>query len=152
MTQKAIWTVPISPEEINRRARGTLSDHLGIRFIRVEPNALVAEMPVQEFTFQPMGILHGGASAALAETVASAAANYCIDPSQKVCVGMELNINHLKSVRSGVLTATAKPFHLGSTTQVWEIQIRDETERLIAISRLTLAVINNIPLVKKENF
>ena len=143
MTQKAIWIVPVSPEELNARGRGTLADHLAIRFTRVEKDALIAEMPVQEILSQPMGILNGGASAAFAETVASAAANYCIDPTEEVCVGIELNINHIKSVRSGILTATAKPFHLGATTQVWEVQIRDETGRLIAISRLTLAVIKN---------
>lgn len=149
MAQKAIWIVPISPEELNARGRGTLAEHLAIRFTRVEKDSLIAEMSVQESHSQPMGILNGGASAAFAETVASAAANYCIDPTQKVCVGIELNINHIKSVRGGVLTATARPFHLGSSTQVWEIQIRDEAERLIAISRLTLAIINTIPLVKK---
>ncbi len=147
MTQKAIWTTPISPEELNAHGRGTLTEHLAIRFIRVEKDALIAEMPVQETLSQPMGILNGGASAAFAETVASAAANYCTDPTQKVCVGIELNVNHIKSVRSGVLTATAKPFHLGSTTQVWEIQIRDETEQLIAISRLTLVILNRPALV-----
>jgi uncharacterized protein (TIGR00369 family) len=89
---------------------------------------------------QPMGIMHGGASAALAETVASVAANYCVDPS-KVCVGLELNINHIRPLKNGYADAVAKPLHLGKTTQVWEIKIYDPAKKLVSVARLTLAII-----------
>ncbi len=136
-----IWFAPFAVEELNERAKETLSDLLQIRFIEKGEDFLTAIMPVQKSTCQPMGILHGGASAALAETVGSAAANYCVDQNSAVCVGLELNINHLKSVREGWITATARPFHLGRTTQVWEIALFDITQKRVAISRLTLSVL-----------
>ncbi len=141
MAQKPIWTTPISVEEINKRARHSLSDHLGIEFTEIGDEHLTATMPIDPRTVQPMGILHGGASGALAETVGSAAANYCIDQNVKMCVGLELNINHLRQVRIGKVTGVAKPLHLGKTTQVWEIKIYNEERVLVAISRLTMAVI-----------
>jgi 1,4-dihydroxy-2-naphthoyl-CoA hydrolase len=141
MHQKPIWTSPVTAEEINTRARGTLSDHLGIEFTEVGDSHLTAEMPVDARTVQPMGLLHGGASAALAETVGSAAANYCVDQATKVCVGLDININHLRPVRIGKVTGVAKPLHLGKKTQVWEIKIYSEDKNLVAISRLTMAVI-----------
>jgi uncharacterized protein (TIGR00369 family) len=88
-----------------------------------------------------MGIVHGGATAALAETVASAAANYCVDPG-KVCVGLDLNINHIRAVSGGFVTAVAKPLHLGKTTQVWEIKIMNEAGQLISAARLTIAILS----------
>lgn len=137
-----IWITPLSLDEINKRARNTLCDHLGIEFTEVGDDHLTASMPVDERTCQPMGILHGGATCALAETVGSAAANYCIDQSQKVCVGLDINANHLRPVRSGsIIHAVAKPLHLGKTTQVWEIKIYNESKQLISVSRLTMAVI-----------
>ena len=137
-----IWITPLSLDEINKRARNTLCDHLGIEFTEVGDDHLTASMPVDERTCQPMGILHGGATCALAETVGSAAANYCIDQSQKVCVGLDINANHLRPVRSGSIShAVAKPLHLGKTTQVWEIKIYNESKQLISVSRLTMAVI-----------
>src|SRR3989344_2145815 len=136
---KSIWVHPLSLEEINRRAKNTLSDHLKIEFIKVGDDHLIARMPIESHTHQPMGIMHGGASAALAETVASAAGNYCVDQSTKICVGLELNINHLRPVRSGFIHAVASPLHLGKTTQVWDIKIHDETKRLVSVARLTLA-------------
>lgn len=141
MKKKSIWKTFFTPEEVNVRAEKSLSDHLGIRFIEVGDDFLIAAMPVDERTIQPMGMLHGGASAALAETVGSAAANYCVDQEAYVCVGLDLNINHLRAIQSGSVKAIAKPFHLGRTTQVWEIKIFNEREELAAISRLTLAVI-----------
>ena len=138
-----IWITPLSLEEINKRARNTLSDHLGIEFVAVGDDHLSASMPVDHRTCQPMGILHGGASCALAETVGSAAANYCVDQSQKVCVGLDINANHLRSVRSGsFVTAVAKPIHLGKSTQVWEIKIYNESKQLISVSRLTMAIMS----------
>ncbi|PIS03417.1 MAG: esterase [Chlamydiae bacterium CG10_big_fil_rev_8_21_14_0_10_42_34] len=136
-----IWKMPVSIDEINHRCRNTLCDHLGIEFTHIGDDHMTARMPVDRRTNQPMGIVHGGATAALAETVASAAANYCVDTS-KVCVGLDLNINHIRGVRSGFVLATAKPLHLGKTTQVWEIKIMNEAEQLISAARLTVAVIS----------
>lgn len=141
MPKKSIWTTPPHPEELNQRAKNTLSDHLGIDFISFGEDTLVATMQIDERTLQPMGIMHGGASSALAETVASAAANYCVDQKTFVCVGLELNTNHIRAVRSGKITATAKPFHLGRTTQVWEILIHNDEKQLVCVSRLTLSVL-----------
>ena len=136
-----IWITHLSLEEINKRARNTLCDHLGIEFIEVGDDHLTASMPVDARTCQPMGILHGGASCALAETVGSAAANYCVDQSQKLCVGLDINANHLRPVRSGSVIAVAKPLHLGKTTQVWEIKIYNEQKQLVSVSRLTMAIL-----------
>lgn len=135
-----IWTIPITVEEINHRCRNTLVDHLGIEFVAVGDQYLKAQMPVDQRTCQPMGIVHGGATAALAETVASAAANYCVEKG-KVCVGLDLNINHIRAVSSGFVTAMTQPLHLGKTTQVWEIKITNETGQLISAARLTIAII-----------
>lgn len=135
-----IWTVPVTVEEINHRCRDSLCDHLGIEFTEIGDEHLTATMPVDRRTLQPMGILHGGASCALAETVGSAAALYCIDPS-KTAVGLDININHIRTVRSGIITATARPLHLGKTTQVWEIKIYNEQKQIVSASRLTMAVI-----------
>jgi len=138
-----IWITPISLEEVNKRGRNTLVDHLSIEFISVGDDHLSAKMPIDARTTQPMGILHGGASCALAETVGSAAANYCVDQNHKVCVGLDINANHLRPVRSGsFVTGVAKPFHLGKSTQVWEIKIYNETNQLVCIARLTLAIMN----------
>ena len=123
MAQKPIWLTPINVEEINTRSRNTLSDHLGIEFTEIGDEHLTATMPIDRRTLQPMGIMHGGASCALAETVGSAAANYCIDQNTKRCVGLEINVNHIRQVRSGTVTGIAKPLHLGRTTQVWDIKI-----------------------------
>jgi 1,4-dihydroxy-2-naphthoyl-CoA hydrolase len=135
-----IWTIPVNVEEINRRCKNTLIDHLEIKFTEIGDDHMTAQMPVDQRTCQPMGIVHGGATAALAETVASVAANYCVH-KEKVCVGLELNINHMKKVNSGLVFATAKPLHLGKSTQVWEIKIRNEAKQLVAAARLTIAVI-----------
>lgn len=101
---------------------------------------MTARMPADRRTNQPMGIVHGGATAALAETVASAAANYCVEKG-KICVGLELNINHIRAVSAGFVTAVTKPLHIGKSTQVWEIKIVNEARQLISAARLTLAVI-----------
>ena len=127
------------------RARNTLAAHLGIRVIEIGPDYLRATMPVNSQTHQPMGVLHGGASVALAETVGSLAANMCVDPEKYVCLGQEINANHLRPVSSGIVTATARPFHLGNRSQVWHIEIRDERDKLICVSRLTMAVVERKP-------
>lgn len=141
MDKTSIWITPITLEEVNQRSKNTLSDHLGIEFTELGGDYLIAKMPIDQRTLQPMGILHGGASCVLAETVGSAAANYCIDQKTQVGVGLDININHIRSVRHGFVTGVAKPLHLGKSTQVWEIKIFDEKKQLIAVSRLTIAIL-----------
>lgn len=137
----SIWFRPFSLEELNKRGKDTLADFLGIQFIASGDDYLTATMPVDERTKQPIGILHGGANVVLAETVASTAANTVVDLQKFYCVGLEINANHLKSVRSGLVTAIAKAVHLGRSTQVWDIRITDENNKLTCISRMTAAVI-----------
>ena len=137
-----IWTVPATLEQINQRGQGNMISHLGIEFLEINEDSLKARMPVDERTIQPAGILHGGASAALAETLGSMAANLCIDPTKKVCVGMEINANHIRPVSAGWVSGVVTPVHLGKTTQIWQILIEDEAGKLVCISRLTLAVID----------
>jgi 1,4-dihydroxy-2-naphthoyl-CoA hydrolase len=115
--------------------------HIGIRFLEVGDDYITARMPVDERTIQPAGILHGGASVALAETLGSVAANLCVDNRQKVCVGLEINANHIRSVRSGFVYGEARPVHLGGSTQLWEIRIRNQQDQLVCISRLTIMVL-----------
>ncbi|WP_223807285.1 hotdog fold thioesterase [Montanilutibacter psychrotolerans] len=113
---------------------------LGIVFTEVGADYVRATMPVDERTRQPYGLLHGGASVLLAETLGSSAGNLCIGDG-RICVGIEINANHLRAVRQGVVTGTARPLHVGGRTQVWEIRIEDDGGRLICISRITLAVV-----------
>ena len=124
-----------------QRSRNTLAEHLGIRITEIGPDYVRATMPVNSQTHQPQGILHGGASVALAETVGSLAANLCVDFTKYVCVGQEINANHLRPVSSGLVTGTARPFHVGGRSQVWGIEIRDENDKLVCISRITMAVV-----------
>ena len=123
------------------RSQNTLAAHLGIRVTEIGPDYLRATMPVNSHTHQPMGILHGGASVALAETVGSLAATLCVDTQKSMCVGQEINANHVRSVASGLVTATARPFHIGARSQVWGVEIRDENEKLVCVSRITMAVV-----------
>ena len=118
-----------------------LADRLGIEIIEMSPTRVVATMPVDERTRQPFGILHGGASVALAETVASLGAVMNVDLEKASAVGLEINANHLRAKRDGVVRATATPFHVGRSTQVWDVRIVDEEERPLCISRCTLAVV-----------
>jgi 1,4-dihydroxy-2-naphthoyl-CoA hydrolase len=136
----SIWRTTATPEELNQRASRTMPGFLGIRVTEIGPDFLRATMPVNERTHQPFGVLHGGASVALAETVGSLAAMLSVDPSYMV-LGQDINANHLRSISSGLVTATARPFHLGRSSQVWHIEIRDEQERLVCVSRLTMAVV-----------
>ena len=137
-----IWFVTPTVDDANARGANTMVSHLGIRITEVGADYMKATMPVDDTTRQPHGILHGGASLALAETVGSTAASWCVDHSRFFCVGLDLNGNHIRAVRSGTVTATARPFHLGRSTQVWEVMIRDEQERLVCVSRLTMAVMS----------
>lgn len=120
---------------------GTLGGLLDMRFEGVGDDFLALSMPVDARTHQPMGVLHGGASVALAETAGSVAANFCLPP-EKVAMGQEINANHLRPVTTGRVVATARPFHLGAKSQVWGIEIRDARGALVCVSRLTMAVID----------
>lgn len=129
-----------SLEQLNALSEGTAMQPLGIVFTEIGPDFLRATMPVDARTRQPYGLLHGGASVLLAETVGSTAGTLCCADNE-LCVGIEINANHLVGVRSGEVTGTARPLHVGGRTQVWEIRIEDDTGRLVCVSRLTLAVI-----------
>ena len=126
--------------DLNALSAGTAMEPLGIAFTEIGPDFLRATMPVDARTRQPYGLLHGGASVLLAETLGSTAGGLCVEDDQGV-VGLEINANHLRGVREGVVTGTARPLHVGRNTQVWEIRIEDARGRLACISRLTLAVI-----------
>lgn len=138
---KPIWRVQATPEQLRERARNTLAEWLDIRVTEIGPDYLRATMPVNSHTHQPQGILHGGASVALAETVGSLAANLCVDVTKYVCVGQEINANHLRPASSGLVTGTARPYHVGGRSQVWGIEIRDENDKLVCVSRITMAVV-----------
>ncbi len=140
-TRTSIWHDTPSPEIANAFTQGNLVGHLGIEFVDAGPDHLTARMPVDGRTLQPMGVLHGGASVALAETLASFAATFTVDHEQASCVGMEINANHLRPVTSGWVTGVAVPLALGRRTQVWEVRITDEDDALVCVSRCTLAVI-----------
>jgi 1,4-dihydroxy-2-naphthoyl-CoA hydrolase len=137
----AIWFREYTLDAINRRGENTLADFLGIQFTDIQDDALVAEMPVSDKVKQPIGIVHGGANVVLAETVASTAANMVVDIENFYCVGLEINANHIRSVREGVVRAIAKPFHLGRSTQVWHIELTDSQGKITAISRMTASVL-----------
>ena len=137
----AIWRIEPTPEMLQERARNTLAEYLGIRFTEIGSDYLRATLPVNSHTHQPMGILHGGASVALAETIGSVAANLCVDLEKYVCVGQEINANHLRPASSGLVTGTARPFHIGGRSHVWGIEIRDQQDKLVCVSRLTMAVV-----------
>lgn len=132
----------IDLEAMNASVKDKLPGHLGMELVSLEDGRAVATMPVDSRHHQPYGILHGGASVALAETVASMGGWYLAHRDNKVVVGLEINANHLKKVRSGILSAEAKILHRGRSTQVWEIRIKDEKNILVCISRCTLAVID----------
>jgi 1,4-dihydroxy-2-naphthoyl-CoA hydrolase len=120
----------------------TMVEHIGIKFIAIGKDFLEATMPVDHRTHQPFGLLHGGASVALAETMGSVAAMCCVDPLKQFCVGLEINANHIKSVRNGIVKGITKPVHIGKKTQVWEIRITTEEGELVCISRITMAVLD----------
>jgi 1,4-dihydroxy-2-naphthoyl-CoA hydrolase len=129
-------------EALNKWSRNTLAELLGIEFTANGEDFLEARMPVDHRTHQPLGLLHGGASVALAETLGSVAATLCVDKTKQYCVGLEINANHLKGVRNGFVTGVTKPIHIGRKTQVWEIRITNELSELICVSRITLAVLD----------
>ncbi|PID38395.1 MAG: esterase [Proteobacteria bacterium] len=136
-----IWKKRLELSEVQRFCADTLVSHLAIEFTEVGEDYLCAKMPVDARTVQPMGLLHGGASVTLAESLGSMAGSLCVDLGTQHCVGLEINANHVRAVRSGWVYGRARPLHLGGRTQIWEIRIEDEEQRLVCISRLTLAVI-----------
>lgn len=136
-----IWFRTPELDELNKRGEGCAVEHAGIVITDIGDDYLRGTMPVDERTRQPRGLLHGGCSVLLAETLGSIAANYCVDPEHYFCVGMEVNANHLRSVRDGYVTGHAQPVHLGRSSQVWEIRIYNPVDKLVCVSRLTMAVV-----------
>ena len=128
-------------EEINSLGKNTMGEFIGIQFTERGEDYLVATMPVNDKTRQPYGILHGGASVVLAETLGSVASALIIDNEKFICVGLEINANHIKSIREGFVIGTTKPIHIGKSTHVWEIKITNKDNELICISRLTVAIL-----------
>lgn len=137
----SIWATRPTLEGITEQSANTAVTTFGIEFTEVGDDFLRGRMPVDERTIQPAGILHGGASVVLAETLGSVAANYCLRKPGQAGVGLEINANHIRSMSKGWVYGTARPHHIGGTTQVWEIRIEDEAGKLVCISRITMAVI-----------
>ena len=137
----SIWRTRLSLEELNAGGARTLMEPLGIVFTEIGEDFVRGTMPVDERTRQPFGLLHGGASVALAETLGSVGASLCVDTTRYLCVGQEVNANHVRSVRSGSVMGTARPLHVGTRSQVWSIDIVNEAGALVCVSRLTVAVI-----------
>ena len=143
-----IWfNKKLSIEQFSQFGKGTMGDHIGIEWVEIGENFLKAKMPVDHRTKQTYGLLHGGASCTLAETIGSVASAMVIDHSKFDCVGLEINANHVRSAREGFVTGVATPLHLGGNTHVWDIKIYDESNKLICISRLTVAIIQKRDLV-----
>jgi 1,4-dihydroxy-2-naphthoyl-CoA hydrolase len=140
----SIWYRPYTLEEIQLTSSASMASHLDILFTEIGPDFLRGTMPVDPRTLQPFGLLHGGASVTLAETLGSVAANCCVDSPRFYCVGQEINANHIRSARKGRVTGTARPVHLGSRSHVWDIRIEDEQGRLTCVSRLTMSVLENV--------
>jgi 1,4-dihydroxy-2-naphthoyl-CoA hydrolase len=138
----SIWFKTPKLDLINQFGDDTMVSHLEIVFTEIGEDYLKATMPVDKRTHQPFGLLHGGASVALAETLASTGANLCVDTEGQYCVGLEINANHIRSVREGKVIGTCRPVHLGKTTQVWEVHVTDEGGHRTCISRVTMAVLS----------
>ncbi len=132
----------VTIEAINQMSQNTLVEHLGIEVIELGTDFLIAKMPVDQRTRQPMGLLHGGASVVLAETIGSIAASLTVNQKLQQCVGLEINANHIKSVKNGFVYGKTRPIHIGKRTQIWEIHITNEQDEMVCISRLTMAVID----------
>lgn len=137
-----VWKTAVTVEQIAERSKDTLMEHLGIEYLEIGDDWLKARMPVDHRTKQTAGILHGGASAALAETLGSIAAGLCVDREKKRIVGLEINANHIRPVRHGWVTGVTTPIHIGNTTQIWEIRLTNDEGKLTCVSRLTVANID----------
>lgn len=138
-----IWKLTPTIESLTERGKNTLSDFLEIEFLEIGDNYITAKMPVINKTKQPMGLLHGGATAALAETLGSICAVHCVQYPKESIVGLELNINHIKALKEGFVYSKSSPIHIGKSTQVWNIENRDENQNMVSIARLTIMVIHN---------
>jgi 1,4-dihydroxy-2-naphthoyl-CoA hydrolase len=137
----SIWKSPRTPQEMNSLHEATMVQHIGINFTELGDDFVRATMPVDQRTRQPFALLHGGASVVLAETIGSMGAGMCIDMREYQCVGQEINANHVRAARSGLVTGTARPVHLGGRSHVWAIDIVNDSGKLVCISRLTVAII-----------
>ena len=135
-----VWRRAADVADLTRRHAGTLVEHIGIEFVEVGGDYLVARMPVDSRTKQPAGILHGGASVVLAETLGSVAATLCLDDAH-YAVGLEINANHVRSMREGWVTGRCRAAHIGRTTHVWQIEIADDAQHLVCIARITMAIL-----------
>ncbi len=143
-----IWfNKELTIEAFKDLGKGAMGEYIGIEWTEVGENFIKAKMPVDHRTKQPYGLLHGGASCVLSETIGSVASAMVVDHSKFVCVGLEINANHVRSAREGFVTGIATPLHIGANTHVWDIKIYDELEKLVCVSRLTVAVIP-----RKESF
>lgn len=137
-----VFNEGITLETINRLSPNTMLEHIDIKFTALGDDYIEATMPVDHRTHQPFGLLHGGASVVLAETLGSVAASCCIDLKKQFCVGLEINANHIKSARSGLVKGITRPIHIGGKTQVWEIKITNEANELVCVSRITMAILD----------
>jgi len=149
---KIIWfNKAMTIADIEQLGKNNMAEHLGMKFTEIGNNFIKGTLPVDHRTRQPYGLLHGGASAALAETLGSLASAFVIDPEKYICVGIEINANHVRGVRSGSVTGTCTAIHIGATTHVWDIRIQDNAnEKLICISRLTVAILKNNNAIKNN--
>ena len=138
----SIFKPGITLDKLNKMSANTMVDHIGIIYTAIGDNHLEAKMPVDRRTHQPLGLLHGGASVALAETLGSVAAMCCLDTNLQYCVGLDINANHIKGVRDGFVFGKVTPLHIGKKTHVWEIRITTEKNELVCISRITMAIID----------
>ena len=136
-----MFDINIQVAHLQKISKNTMVEHLGIEFLELGKNYITAKMPVDHRTTQPMGLLHGGASIVLAETLGSVASSIFVDINKFHCVGLEINANHIKTARKGYVTGKATPIHLGKKTHVWDIKITNEKNDLVCVSRLTVAVI-----------
>lgn len=137
-----LWKTQTTLDQLKERSKNTLIEHLGIEYLEIGDDYLKARMPVDYRTKQPAGLLHGGASVALAETLGSIAAGLCVDTKKKTIVGLEINANHIRPATDGWVTGVTKPIHVGNATQIWEIKIYNEQDKLVCVSRLTVANID----------
>ncbi len=137
---KTLWFKPYKPDDFLSMAKGTLLEHLGITLVEIGPDYIRGTMPVDHRTHQPQGLLHGGASVALAETLGSIAATMIVDPATHICVGQEINANHLRGVTRGGVTGTARAYYIGRSSHVWGIEIHNDEGQLVCVSRITMAV------------
>ncbi len=137
-----MWKIQATVDQLQEMSKNTLIEHLGIEYLEIGDDYLKAKMPVDHRTKQPAGLLHGGASVALAETLGSMAAALCVNREKKKIVGLEINANHVRPATHGWVTGITRPIHIGNTTHIWEIKIYNEQDKLVCVSRLTVAILD----------